>query len=124
MDFINNDGSYAHRGVWHITDNLTQEVVPGRETSYVSTWREPNVTFVDIYPEYIKYKGDAICGQRDGITQGKTDWGSGKYSRKPDAGGRVVTRHRVIRPDVVFGLDGYIPGPLCSRCAKKAGLEF
>jgi hypothetical protein len=118
VDFIANDGSYAHRGVWHITDNLTVKEIPAfaeRRPSY-----NPDSTFLYEREASIEYTGDAICGQKDGMIVGGNFWVH--WTKLKDG-----TRHclvRAKRPDVVFGLDGYIPGPLCSRCAKKAGIEF
>ncbi len=116
MDFINNDGSYAHRGVWHITDNLTSEHHAASTTE--REWR--TAEFIQyVKPEYIDYRGDAICGQVKGMRQGGLNWGK---AREIDGQHSVIT-YRAKRPDIVIGLDGYIPGPLCSRCAKKAGIE-
>ena len=119
MDFIANDGSYAHRGVWHITDNLKVEVIPASTTE--REWK-PGHHIQYIRPEHTVYKGDAICGQKDGMREGGLDWGR---SRDIDDTHSVMS-YRVRKANVILDIHSvpevYRPGPLCSRCEKKAGL--
>jgi hypothetical protein len=117
MDFIANDGSYAHRGVWHVTDNLTAKEIPAltERKTY-----GPDSTYLYEREASVEYTGDAICGQKDGMRVGGHHWGYWKTLKD----GTKRCLYRAKRPEVVFGLNGYIPGPLCSRCAKKAGIEF
>jgi hypothetical protein len=118
-DFIANDGSYAHRGVWHVTDNLE---VKHYEASIEDRKWGDNHTTRYIKPAHDVYTGDAICGQKDKMREGGLDWG--RYSDGED-GVRVLTyrarRANVVR-DALTVPDQFIPGPLCSRCAKKAGI--
>lgn len=117
MDFIANDGSYAHRGVWHVTDNLTKTEIPAKsERKFYSHGTD----YLFESEATVEYRGDAICGQKNGMVVGGHHWGL--WSTLPDGTRRCFNRAK--RPEVVIGLDGYIPGPLCSRCAKKANIQF
>jgi hypothetical protein len=116
-DFIANDGSYAHRGVWHITENLKVEDKPA-ETS-TREWK-PGHTVTYIRPAHTIYTGDAICGQVKGLREGGLDWG--RHSKDNTTITYRAKRANVLR-DALNVPDQFIPGPLCSRCAKKAGIE-
>ena len=118
MDFIANDGSYAHRGVWHITDNLQETFVPASTETRESRWSETG-TLTYIKPEHTVYTGDAICGQKRKMREGGLDWG--RYSKDHSTLTYRVKRANVIK-DITTVPDQFIPGPLCSRCARKAGL--
>lgn len=117
MDFIANDGSYAHRGVWHVTDNLTKKEIPAKSER---KFYAPDQTYLFESEATVEYTGDAICGQKDKMKVGGLHWGI--WTKLPDGTHRSYSRAK--RAEVVIGLDGYIPGPLCSRCAKKAGIKF
>jgi hypothetical protein len=119
MDFIANDGSYAHRGVWHITDNLKRVDIPAKTED--KQYGPGGVIYRHIDDAYSVYTGDAICGQKNQMREGGLSWVS-SYRIKPVDGVKNIHR-RALRPNVVIGIDGYIPGPLCSRCAKKADIE-
>lgn len=118
-DFIANDGSYAHRGVWHITDNLKVETFPAETTE--RSWKAGH-TVQYVKPEYTMYTGDAICGQKDKMREGGLDWG--RHREVSDT--LTVITYRVKRANVIRDIttvpEQFIPGPLCSRCARKAGL--
>ena len=118
MDFIANEGTGAHRGVWHITDNLTSKEIP----AYTEDRDFGYGIYHYIHEFTIEYHGDAICGQIDNMEQG--GYHGAIYKRNSPVEGETKSIYRAKRADIVIGLDGYIPGPLCSRCAKKAGIEF
>jgi hypothetical protein len=113
LDFIYND-NYDHRGVWHVTDNLTVEVFPAKvvENQYGDT------TYRYLYDEYEQAKGKFLCGQGSAIT-GSTGWGD---YRTPVVDGVKTLRRKARRALYQRGLDNP-PAPLCSRCAKKARLD-
>src|SRR6266576_1371526 len=118
MDFIANDGSYAHRGVWHITDNLTVKHFEAEIKRIESSWRRGH-WFIYDKPEHDIYRGDAICGQKDGMREGGLDWGHQKKLSETE----TLTTYRVkkanVIPDITSVPERYFPGPLCSRCARK-----
>lgn len=117
MDFIANDGSYAHRGVWHVTDNLTKTEIPAKTENKVYG---PDTHYLFVSEATVEYTGDAICGQKNRMKVGGHHWPI--WTKLPDGTRKAYSRAK--RPEVVLGLDGYIPGPLCSRCQKKAGITF
>ncbi len=115
LDFIYNEGSAAHRGVWHVTDNLDVKVHEAHEES--QTYR--NVTFKHEYPKYEVATGQFICGQ--GTARTGRALGSYRAYTKEPVEGVVTIPHTVHRALYQRGLDN-VPEPLCSRCRKKAGL--
>jgi hypothetical protein len=114
MDFIYNNG-WNHRGVWHITNNLEKTETPASTED--KCWNALKITYIK--PAFVTYRGDSICGQTDKLKTGGLDWGKDRVTPNGQ-----VRQYKAVRPEVVIGLDGYIPGPLCSRCAKQAGIKF
>lgn len=126
LDFIYNEGSYAHRGVWHVTDNLE---VKHFEASDITEHGYGSRLERTITPAYEVAKGDAICGQVDGMQTGSAVYSNLMY-QSPDGSTHrapsgpddiLLIRRRAHRANYQRGLDNP-PGPLCSRCEKKAGL--
>lgn len=118
IDFIHNDGSYAHRGVWHVTENLTVEHHPARETT-----RElrPGRKVTHRFEETTTYRGDAICGQASRLQQGGHDWAR-LVKEESTEDHPVYLSRRVRHPSYIRTTADNAPGPLCSRCARKAGV--
>lgn len=118
VDFIYNDGSAAHRGVWHVTDNLVVTQHPAEQRPFFGG----AAGYFD-NPAYETATGDAICGQRDRIKTGRmgyfySDW------KKPVVDGKRVVRGRPERAMYLRDSADRPPMPLCSRCAKKAGVDY
>lgn len=119
VDYIYNDGSYAHRGVWHVTDNLEVTVHPARVRE--DKYPHASVTYRNEDPEYETATGRAICGQKDRISTGGRDAYYSDY-KKPAVDGVKTIRGRAVR--ALYQRGGNPPMPLCSRCARKAGVDY
>lgn len=117
-DYIYNEGTSGHRGVWHATEDLEERVHPAkvREMAYSDR------TYRIETPEWSEFLGSPMCRQSWGGSRFRTGGTTGgNWSNKPNADGVVVVRKRAERPNVV--VSGPPPAPLCSRCARKVGLE-
>jgi hypothetical protein len=131
-DFIYNNGSYAHRGVWHVVEGeIEWEDVEERTATYKSDYF--NETSITHYPKVERAiaKAKVMCPAFNSYENNKQplrvvlyDYDHGGGSRKPLAEHRTIERTAKIRynPSLVFENPEWVPAPLCSRCAKKAGL--
>lgn len=119
IDFIYNEGSSAHRGVWHVTDNADIKVTPAQDKTEPGYSGRP---VRRIHPEYRTIRGDAICGQVRCSTGG-LDYGRYTYESKGTPDEVFVIKRRARRPNFVRTTCDKAPGPLCSRCARKAKVD-
>lgn len=120
LDFIYNEGSSGHRGVWHVTDNLSVQTYKALDETEASTAGGRLIRRV--HPEYAIATGDAICGQVNCRTGG-LDYGKYHYENKDTPEEVLVVASRSARSNYQRGLDNP-PGPLCSRCEKKANIPY
>lgn len=129
IEYIYNDGTSAHRGVWHIAEGPVEiEEVPER----VSEHEGKNCKSITVYPAHKKYKvREVLCHQmpRYGwgtknpyvIQAGGTTYSYAFcYREKPH---KEPTEHKKVTQtlDWQYKQDD-MPSPLCSRCGRKAGV--
>lgn len=117
VKFVHNDGSYAHRGVWHMVKSAKVETVPARTTEYTSDYF--NTHTVTHHPEHEVHTVKTMCGQPPSIRTGGLAWGrGGRYKKYDTMTEKEETRK--VNPPQYWPSDEIRPQPLCSRCAKKA----
>lgn len=123
VKFVYNDGSSAHRGVWHMVKDAKVQVVEKKVTEYDSSYY--NEKYINVHPEHEVHTVTTMCGQPRAIVTGnRSKWPRNNWSRKPSAEHRDVERVvKYLPPQYWPAGPEFPPQPLCSRCAKKAGVE-
>lgn len=118
MPFILNDGTYNHRGVWHLAkDGIDYETIPAGEHTFYSDYFD--ITFITNTPEYVKAKAKPHCNSSPYFESGGTTNIANKINYRnyeKYRGQTIIQERRVIAPFISEGLPN---GPVCSRCEAE-----
>jgi hypothetical protein len=129
-NFILNEGSTAHRGVWHVTDDLEVNSYPA--VTDVRTFERYGGAIPSFYPvgtqkvmdakcAYVEARGLPICHQAGLLRSGRreTSYGHNRLNEH----GEYIVKTRALPAYYAISPE-HAPMPLCTRCAKKAGIDW
>jgi hypothetical protein len=113
-DFIFNRSTYGK--VWHVVENVKIETFPAEVIEEPGSGVPP-LPWQRVKPACMTFKGKAICNQVGTLTAGGLDRGHWTRFNKPGMQLVYKAAKRLYRHT-----DTDIPEPLCTACARKAGL--
>jgi hypothetical protein len=131
-DYIYNEGTSAHRGVWHVVEGeIIYSDWAERSHKYKSDYF--NETTITKFPavEKAEAKAKVMCasfntysGEKGYVRVRLAEWEGRGGPSKPKKEHTIITKVATLnrKDTLVFEDPPFVPAPLCTRCKKKAGV--